>query len=108
MLCKRLSVIGYKLSVIFMTHEEICERIFEHACRCLKMKGFTFKPKVVHAGDGYVQVYKLGYTDLASKLVVIDIYTQKLKKTEEVQRHPCGDGARDWRTIRRNRIASSI
>lgn len=66
-----------------MTHEEICERIFEYACRCLKMKDFTFKPKVVRAGDGYVQSYKLGYTNLASKLVVIDIYTQKLKKPKK-------------------------
>ncbi|MFA7169932.1 MAG: hypothetical protein WC178_03695 [Candidatus Paceibacterota bacterium] len=66
-----------------MTHEEICQRIFDHACRCLKMKGFTFQPKVVRTGDGYVQSYKLGYTNLASKLVVIDIYTQKLKKPKK-------------------------
>ncbi|MDD3190345.1 MAG: hypothetical protein PHI66_01480 [Candidatus Pacebacteria bacterium] len=66
-----------------MTHEEICRLIFEHACRTLKMKGFTFQPKVVRAGDGYVRSYKLGYTNLASKLVVIDIYTQKLKKPKK-------------------------
>jgi len=47
------------------------------------MKGFTFQPKVVRTGDGYVQSYKLGYTNLASKLVVIDIYTQKLKKPKK-------------------------
>jgi hypothetical protein len=66
-----------------MSHEEICQRIFEEACRCLKMKGFTFQPKVVRAGDGYKKAYTLGYTDLRSKLVVIDIYTQKLKKQKK-------------------------
>jgi len=66
-----------------MTHEEICQRIFDEACRTLKMRGFTFQPKVVRAGDGYVRSYKLGYTNLASKLVVIDIYTQKLKKPKK-------------------------
>lgn len=66
-----------------MTHEEVCQKIFEEACRCLKMKGFTFKPKVVRKGDGYVKAYQLGYTDLRSKLVVVDIYTQKLKKAKK-------------------------
>jgi hypothetical protein len=66
-----------------MSHEEICQRIFEESCRVLKMKGFTFQPKVVRAGDGYAKVYKLGYTNLQSKLVVVDIYTQKLKKQKK-------------------------
>lgn len=66
-----------------ITHEENCHRIFEEACRTLGMKGFTFQPKVVRAGDGYVKAYKLGYTNLKSKLVVIDIYTQKLKKPKK-------------------------
>jgi len=66
-----------------MTHEEICERIFEHSCRCLGMKGFRFQPKTVRKGDGYAKSYTLGYTDLNSKLVVIDIYTQKLKKPKK-------------------------
>ena len=66
-----------------MTHEEICRRIFEHACRCLNMKGYKFQPKVIRAGDGYAKTYTLGYTDLNSKLVVIDIYTQKLKKQKK-------------------------
>lgn len=66
-----------------MLHEEICQQLFDEACRCLKLKGFTFQPKVVRAGDGYVRAYKLGYTNLASKLVVIDIYTQKLKKQKK-------------------------
>lgn len=66
-----------------MTHEEICQKIFEEACRALKMKGFAFQPKVVRKGDGYAKAYTLGYTDLRSKLVVIDIYTQKLKKPKK-------------------------
>jgi len=66
-----------------VTHEQICEQIFHRACEVLKMKGFTFKPKVIRAGDGYVRSYKLGYTNLKSKLVVVDIYTQKLKKVKK-------------------------
>ncbi len=66
-----------------MTHEETCQLIFAHACRCLKMRGYKFQPKMVRAGDGYAKSYTLGYTDLNSKLVVIDIYTRKLKKPKK-------------------------
>ena len=65
------------------THERNCEQIFEEACRVLKLRGFSFKPKVIRKGDGYVKNYKLGYTNLRSKLVVVDIYTQKLKKPKK-------------------------
>ena len=65
------------------THEENCFKIFQRSCEVLKLKSFTFKPKVIREGDGYVKSYKLGYTNLASKLVVIDIYTQKLKKPKK-------------------------
>ena len=49
----------------------------------MRLKGFSFKPKVIRKGDGYVRNYKLGYTNLKSKLVVVDIYTQKLKKPKK-------------------------
>ncbi len=65
------------------THEENCEQIFRRACQVLKFDGFSFKPKVIRAGDGYVRNYKLGYTNLKSKLVVVDIYTQKTKKQKK-------------------------
>ena len=65
------------------THEENCEKIFQRSCEVLKLKGFTFKPKVIKEGDGYARNYKLGYTNLKSKLVVVDIYTQKLKKPKK-------------------------
>ena len=72
---------NYKLRNV--NHEENCEKIFQEACLVLKLKGFSFKPKVIRTGDGYVKNYKLGYTNLKSKLVVIDIYTQKLKKPKK-------------------------
>ncbi len=65
------------------THEQNCEQIFRRACDILKLGGFSFKPKVIRAWDGYVRNYKLGYTNLKSKLVVIDIYTQKTKKQKK-------------------------
>lgn len=65
------------------THERNCEQIFEEACRVLKLRGFSFKAKVIRKGDGYVKNYKLGYTNLRSRLVVVDIYTQKLKKPKK-------------------------
>jgi hypothetical protein len=64
-------------------HEQNCEQIFCIACDVLKLDGFLFKPKVIRAGDGYVRNYKLGYTNLKSKLVVVDIYTQKTKKQKK-------------------------
>ncbi len=66
-----------------MSHEQICEKIFHRACEVLKLDGFAFKPKIIRAGDGYVRSYKLGYTNLKSKLVVVDIYTQKTKKQKK-------------------------
>ncbi|MCK4892113.1 MAG: hypothetical protein KAS78_05585, partial [Candidatus Pacebacteria bacterium] len=65
------------------THEKNCEKIFQRSCEALKLRDFTFKPKVIRVGDGYVKNYKLGYTNLKSKLVVVDIYTQKLKKPKK-------------------------
>lgn len=64
-------------------HEQNCENIFQRACEVLKLKGFAFKPKIVKAKSGYVKNYRLGYTNLKSKLVVVDIYTQKLKKQKK-------------------------
>lgn len=65
------------------THEQLCGQIFQRACEVLKLKGFVFKPKIVKAKGGYVKNYRLGYTNLKSKLVVVDIYTQKLKKPKK-------------------------
>lgn len=64
-------------------HEQNCEQIFHRACEVLKLEGFAFKPKVIRVGDGYARNYKLGYTNLKSKLVVVDIYTQKKKKPKK-------------------------
>lgn len=64
-------------------HEQTCEQIFQRACETLKLNGFTFKPKIVRTKGGYVKNYRLGYTNLKSKLVVVDIYTQKLKKPKK-------------------------
>ncbi|MFA6097118.1 MAG: hypothetical protein WC788_05825 [Candidatus Paceibacterota bacterium] len=64
-------------------HEQICEQIFHRACGVLSLEGFKYKAKIVRAGDGYVRSYKLGYTNLKSKLVVIDIYTQKKKEPKK-------------------------
>lgn len=64
-------------------HEQRCEQIFHRACNALGLEGFKYKAKIVRAGDGYVRSYKLGYTNLESKLVVIDIYTQKKKEPKK-------------------------
>jgi len=66
-----------------MSHEQLCEQIFQRACEVLRLEDFAFKPKIIRAGDGYVRNYRLGYTNLKSKLVVVDIYTRKLKKPKK-------------------------
>ncbi len=66
-----------------LSHEQNCENIFQKACEVLNLQGFVFKPKIIKAGDGYVRNYKLGYTNLKSKLVVVDIYTRKKKKPKK-------------------------
>lgn len=66
-----------------MDHVSLCEQIFKRACSVLGMSGFSFKPKEVKLGDDQVRVYKMGYTNLSTKIVVIDIYTKKLKKPKK-------------------------
>ncbi len=65
------------------THERICEYIFQRACQVLKLKGFTFKPKKAVSTNSSARSYRLGYTNLRSKVVVIDIYTKKLRKPKK-------------------------
>ena len=75
--------LNFNFEFIMPTHEQNCEHIFQRACQVLKLQDFAFKPKIIKAGDGYVRNYRLGYTNLKSKLVVVDIYTQKKKKSKK-------------------------
>lgn len=67
-----------------ITFEEYVHSVIQHALMVTRSKGFTFKPmnrtKPVTKGAGYVE----GHTSLGSKVIVIDIYTARLRKPKKI------------------------
>ena len=66
------------------THEQHVHEAINYALRMMKMKGFLFRPMrrsgPVKKNAGYVE----GHTSLASKIIVIDIYTARLRKPKKM------------------------
>lgn len=64
--------------------EQYVDNVIKHALTITKSKGLTFKPmnrtKPVAKGAGYVE----GHTSLASGVIVIDIYTARLRKPKKI------------------------
>ena len=66
------------------THEHHVREVINYALRMMKMKGFLFRVMrrngPVKKNAGYVE----GHTSLASKTIVIDIYTARLRKPKKI------------------------
>jgi len=60
------------------------EKIFHKACNCLKLTGFTFKAMNRQAPINTTKNYSLGYTNLKTKLIAIDIYTPKKRQPKSI------------------------
>ena len=64
--------------------EQHVYQVINYALHMMKMKGFLFRPMrrngPVRKNTGYVE----GHTSLSSKIIVIDIYTARLRKPKKI------------------------
>jgi len=74
-------------------HQNRVEEIFYKACNCLKVTGFTFKIMNRQAMNqkgswrapvNKVKKYLLGYTNLKTKVIAIDIFTPKKRLPKSI------------------------
>lgn len=74
-----------------MTHEQKIELIFARITKIFKLKNFTFKTmhrQVDSQGRGVLNLkksYTLAHTDLAKKIITIDIYTPRHRKPKSLK-----------------------
>jgi hypothetical protein len=67
-----------------ITHQKKIQQIFEHACKCLKVTGFTFRVMKRKAPINTAKNYSVGYTNLRTKLIAIDIFTPKKRQPKSI------------------------
>ncbi len=60
------------------------EDIFVKACKCLKVKGFTFRVMNRQAPINTARSFSVGYTNLRTKLIAIDILTPKRRQPKSI------------------------
>ncbi len=73
-----------------MAHQEKIIDIFTHSCGLFKLKGFQLKfmrRQVDERGRGVIDLkkgYTIGYTNLKTKVIAIDIYTPKFRREKSI------------------------
>ncbi|MFA5188313.1 MAG: hypothetical protein WC460_03055 [Patescibacteria group bacterium] len=65
-------------------HQNRVEEIFQKACKCLKVTGFTFRVMNRQAPVNTARSFKVAYTNLKTKLVAIDIFTPKKREPKSI------------------------
>jgi len=61
-------------------HQNRVEDLFNQACKCLKITGFHFKVMNRKAPINTTKNFSVGYTNLKTKVIAIDIYTPKRRQ----------------------------
>jgi hypothetical protein len=54
--------------------------LFQKACKCLKITGFTFRVMNRQAPINTAKNFKVAYTNLKTKIVAIDVFTPKKRQ----------------------------
>jgi hypothetical protein len=67
-----------------MNHHSNIEQIFNQACKCLKIKGFTFKVMNRKAPINTAKNFSVGYINLKTKVIALDIYTPKRRQPKSI------------------------
>lgn len=65
-------------------HKNRVEDIFNLACQCLKVKGFNFRVMNRQAPVNTSRNYSVGYTNLLTKVIAIDIFTPKRRQSKSI------------------------
>ena len=60
------------------------EEIFDKACKCLKVTGFTFRVMRRQAPINTEKSFSVGYTNLRTKLIALDIYTPRKRQPKSL------------------------
>jgi len=60
------------------------QEIFEVACKCLKVAGFTFRVMNRQAPVNTARNFKVGYTNLKTKVIALDILTPKRRQPKSI------------------------
>lgn len=59
-------------------------QIFEQACKCLKVTGFTFKVMNRQAPVNTAKNFSVGYINLKTKVIALDIFTPKRRQPKSI------------------------
>ncbi len=65
-------------------HQKKIENIFAKACKCLKITGFSFKVMNRQAPINTAKNYSVGYTNLKTKVIALDIFTPKRRQPKSI------------------------
>jgi hypothetical protein len=60
------------------------ENIFNLACNCLKVTGFSFRVIKRKAPINSARSYSIAYTNLQTKIVAVDIFTPKRRQPRSI------------------------
>ncbi len=60
------------------------KQIFNQACKCLKIMGFTFKVMNRKAPINTAKNFSVGYINLKTKTIALDIYTPKRRQPKSI------------------------
>lgn len=67
-----------------MEYQETIEQIFERASKVLKLKGFQFRPMQRRVEVNVLKNYTLGYINLKTKVITVDIFTPKRRQPKSI------------------------
>ena len=65
-------------------HQKRVEDIFNKACKCIKVTGFSFRIMNRQAPVNTARNFKVAYTNLKTKLIAIDIFTPKKRQPKSI------------------------
>jgi len=66
------------------SYQIIIEDIFQKACKCLKVTGFIFRVMNRQAPINTARNFSVGYTNLRTKIIAIDIFTPKRRQPKSI------------------------
>jgi len=66
------------------SHKIVVQDIFNQACKCLKVTGFTFRVMNRKAPINTAKSFSVGYTNLRTGVIAIDIFTPKRRQPKSI------------------------
>ena len=67
-----------------LSYQNKVNDIFNQACSCLKVTGFSFRVMKRQAPINTAKNYSVGYTNLKTKVIALDIFTPKKRQPKSI------------------------